>query len=168
MILSGKIFRPILSQTNFQTFKNRSFSVDLFKLIHYWVNLPRYLKTIFKDHAVRRYDFSKIVRYLWTSSSCDLVAQLGDLSYLLKYNRFSDAKLRLFNYILDPRLDVAVRGPYHYKVVKCRFTSIGIPIIKIRLSHDRLIFIMGIAIPEKTIFILRWDPGCACKWLWTS
>ena len=37
--------------------------------------------------------------------------------------------------------------------------NIGIPIIKIRWSHDHLIFIMEIPIPGKTVFILRWGPG---------
>ena len=31
--------------------------------------------------------------------------------------------------------------------------------LKIRWSHDRLIFNIGIPIPVKTIFILRWGPG---------
>ena len=37
----------------------------------------------------------------------------------------------------------------------CSFTSIGIPIIKIRWSHTRFIFTMAILIPGKTVFILR-------------
>ena len=36
--------------------------------------------------------------------------------------------------------------------------SIRVPIIKIRRSHDRLIFIMEIHIPGKTVFILRQGP----------
>ena len=35
---------------------------------------------------------------------------------------------------------------------KCRLTSIGIPIIKIRWFHDRLIFVMVIHIHGKTVF----------------
>ena len=35
----------------------------------------------------------------------------------------------------------------------------GIPIIKIRLSHDRLIFIMGISMPGTTVFIWECYPG---------
>ena len=31
--------------------------------------------------------------------------------------------------------------------------------LKIRRSHDRLIFNMGIPIPGKMVFILKWDPG---------
>ena len=34
-------------------------------------------------------------------------------------------------------------------VSRCRLTSIGIPMLKIRQSHDRLIFNMGIPIPGK-------------------
>ena len=37
--------------------------------------------------------------------------------------------------------------------------NIGIPIIKIRLSHDRVIFITEIPIPGKTVSILRRGPG---------
>ena len=40
-----------------------------------------------------------------------------------------------------------------------RHLSIGIPIIKIRRSHDRLIFIIGIPIPGTAVFIRRWGPG---------
>ena len=38
-------------------------------------------------------------------------------------------------------------------------TSIGIPVLKIRQSHNCLIFNMGIPIPGKDFFILRQDPG---------
>ena len=38
-------------------------------------------------------------------------------------------------------------------------TSIKIPIIKIRWSHDSLIFIMQISIPGKTVFVLRPGPA---------
>ena len=37
-------------------------------------------------------------------------------------------------------------------------TSIGIPMLKIRRSHGRLIFNMGILIPWKMVFILRQGP----------
>ena len=40
-----------------------------------------------------------------------------------------------------------------------RLIGIGIPTIKIRRSHDRIIFITEIPIPGKTVFILRRDPG---------
>ena len=40
-----------------------------------------------------------------------------------------------------------------------RLTSIGIPTTKIRRSRDLLIFIMGIPIRRKTVFILRRGPG---------
>ena len=43
-------------------------------------------------------------------------------------------------------------------ISRCHLTSIGIPIIKIRRSHDRLIFIMEIPIPGKTVFMLRLGP----------
>ena len=35
-----------------------------------------------------------------------------------------------------------------------------IPMLKIRRSYDRLIFNIGILIPRKDFFILRWGPGC--------
>ena len=41
---------------------------------------------------------------------------------------------------------------------RCRLTGIGIPVLKIRRSHDRLIFNMGIPYITKTVFILREDP----------
>ena len=37
---------------------------------------------------------------------------------------------------------------------RCRLTSIGIPMIKTGGSHDRLVFIIGIPIPVKMVFIL--------------
>ena len=43
-------------------------------------------------------------------------------------------------------------------IYRCILTSIGIPIIKIKQSHDHLIFIMEIFIPGKTVLILRQGP----------
>ena len=43
-------------------------------------------------------------------------------------------------------------------------TTKGIPIVKIRWSHDHLIFIKQIPIPGKMVFIFRWLPG----WEWLS
>ena len=43
----------------------------------------------------------------------------------------------------------------------------GTPIIKIRRSHDLLIFIMEIPIPGKTVFILRRGPGFQCPAQWS-
>ena len=40
----------------------------------------------------------------------------------------------------------------------CRLTGIEIPIIKKIQSHDRLIFIIEITIPEKIFFISRRGP----------
>ena len=37
------------------------------------------------------------------------------------------------------------------------------PMLKIRRSHDRLIFNMGLPIHGKTVFILRRGPGCDFK-----
>ena len=45
-----------------------------------------------------------------------------------------------------------------------RLISIGIPSINIRRSRDRLIFIMRITIPGKTVFILRRGP--TSPWYW--
>ena len=47
-------------------------------------------------------------------------------------------------------------GPSQYK--RCRLTSIGISMLKIRQSHDRLIFNMGIPYLAKKVFILRRGP----------
>ena len=41
----------------------------------------------------------------------------------------------------------------------CRLANIGISIIRIRRFHDRLVFIMEIPIPGKTVFILKRSPG---------
>ena len=45
-------------------------------------------------------------------------------------------------------------------IQRCHLASVGrhCP-LKIRQSHDPLIFIMGISIPGKTIFVLKSDPG---------
>ena len=58
---------------------------------------------------------------------------------------------------------------------RCRVTSIGIPMLKIRRSCDCLISNMGIPIPGKTIFILRWGSASgttvlnsASNKLWTE
>ena len=42
-------------------------------------------------------------------------------------------------------------------ILSCHFTSVWIPIMKIRRSHDHLTFIMEIPIPGKTVFILKQD-----------
>ena len=44
-------------------------------------------------------------------------------------------------------------------IYRCHFTNIGIPMLKIRRSPDRLIFNMGIPYLGKTVFILRRGPG---------
>ena len=46
----------------------------------------------------------------------------------------------------------------HVSIWRCHLTGIGIPMIKIRQSHVCLIFNMGISIPGKAIFILKWGP----------
>ena len=51
--------------------------------------------------------------------------------------------------IPDERLNIKMSYQYNQ----------GIPIVKTRLSHDRLIFIIGIPIPGKTVFKLRRDPA---------
>ena len=43
--------------------------------------------------------------------------------------------------------------------IKCRLTSLGIPIMKKRRSHDHFIFIIKNSIPRKAVFILRWATG---------
>ena len=50
--------------------------------------------------------------------------------------------------VQDGRISVA-NALGAVSVWRCRLTSIGIPMLKIRRSHDRLIFNMGIPIPEK-------------------
>ena len=52
---------------------------------------------------------------------------------------------------------------YVYVIQPQWIKSIRIPIKKIRQSRDRLIFLMGIAIPEDMIFILRRGPGYALE-----
>ena len=52
-------------------------------------------------------------------------------------------------------------------IKRCRLTIVGIPIIKMRWSHNHSILIKGMPIPRKTVFILRQAPGqylgCWCK-----
>ena len=43
-------------------------------------------------------------------------------------------------------------------ILRCCLTNIGIFMLKIRRSRDRLIFNMGIPYPRKTVFILRRSP----------
>ena len=44
-------------------------------------------------------------------------------------------------------------------IKRCCLNGIGISMLKIRRSCDCLIFNMGIAIPRKDGFVLRWGPG---------
>ena len=50
----------------------------------------------------------------------------------------------------------------------CCLTSIRIPMLKIRLLQDRLIFNMGIPIPGKTVFILRLAPDAESGICWDN
>ena len=63
-----------------------------------------------------------------------------------------------FNYLFMPYSQtnyVGKSGLWRLSKYKYTITSKGIPITKIRRSHDRLIFVMGIPIPYKKIFILK-------------
>ena len=44
-----------------------------------------------------------------------------------------------------------LKGAFNIK----HLTNTGIPIIKIRRSEDRLIFVMEITVPGKTVFVLK-------------
>ena len=69
-----------------------------------------------------------------------------------------------------------IKISWAFPIWRCRFTRKGIPIKKMRLSHNRLIFITKIPTPGKTVFILRRGPGawaggtCAfgCSSLWNN
>ena len=52
------------------------------------------------------------------------------------------------------------RSQYLGAISLSLLTIIVIPIMKLRWSEDRLIFVMGIPIPGKTVYILRQGPGC--------
>ena len=45
-------------------------------------------------------------------------------------------------------------------ILRCRLTNIGIPMLKIRRSCDRLIFNMGIPIPGKDSLYIETGPWC--------
>ena len=53
------------------------------------------------------------------------------------------------------RNTVAYLGGAHINIRR-PLTGIEIPMVKIRGSRDRLIFNMGVPIPGKTVFVLRW------------
>ena len=53
----------------------------------------------------------------------------------------------------------SVRNQGTVAIYTCHFTRIKIPNVKIRLFYNCFIFIMGIIIPGKTIFILEQCPG---------
>ena len=57
---------------------------------------------------------------------------------------------KLINSLVD------LKGTFQWK---SWLTSKGIAIVKIKSSHDHLTFIMGVPIPGKKIFILKWAPG---------
>ena len=53
---------------------------------------------------------------------------------------------------------VAAWGQFQY--MKCHFTRIGIPMVKIRSSWNCLIFIVGIPLLVKTVFYIEMGPYC--------
>ena len=48
-------------------------------------------------------------------------------------------------------------GTRHVSIWRCHLTSIGIPMIKIRRSHDRLIFIIGFPYLKRWSLYRDWD-----------
>ena len=99
-----------------------------------------------------------LIRNSWTWSTCFM-----SKVELLRYFRvktgggqngvsLQDAGLSCWA-ILTYRLNLVLCGPSPY-IYRYRFTSISVLILKIRRPHDHLIFIMGMLIPGKTVFIL--------------
>ena len=58
---------------------------------------------------------------------------------------------------------VACHGKFfskrHLSINGCYLTSIWISIMKIRWPHGHLICIMGMLMPEKMVFMLKWNEG---------
>ena len=80
---------------------------------------------------------------------------------------FSNRELACFpcyvpNWYLDPRAESKVKLVQGaVSIWRCRLTSTEIPMIKLISSHDCLIFITGIPIPGKTVFILKQASVCS-------
>ena len=91
----------------------------------------------------------KCSRKLYSNCPCTVVSKLPDI--------------KLFENCLA--MPIAKENLVAVSISRCHLTSIGIPMLKIRRSHDRLIFNMGIPIPGKTVFILRQgpDPAISCE-----
>ena len=124
----------------FQTTFSSAFSwmkMFEFRLIFHWSLFPRVQFTIFQHWFRRCLGASQATsHYLnqWCSIYWRVYASLG-LNGVCKRNKQNSSGVCLN--------------------INMSYTSIGIPIVKIRRSHGRLIFIMEIHIPEKTVFILR-------------
>ena len=58
-----------------------------------------------------------------------------------------------------PQRSIGIKLLGAISIQRHHITSRGIPIIKIRHSHSHLIFIMGILILCKMVFILKWEPN---------
>ena len=100
----------------------------------------------------------------WTVIQCSLVIpqSIFRSSYytsgshvLCSANSSTDTRLRLLSSFMCHLIEN--RGLSQYKDVV--LPAIGIPMLKIRRSRNRLIFNMGISTPGKTVFILRWGSG---------
>ena len=70
-----------------------------------------------------------------------------------------DIQIILSNVVIQITNVMESNVPRVISIYRYHLTSKGIPITKIRRSDDRLIFIQGIPIHGKTVFILRQGPG---------
>ena len=108
----------------------------------------------------------------------------GHVPNLFGYRRYTVARETIIlKYLLpiaklfaldwsDDAYDFNCRGGGGVSIQRRRLTSIGISIIKITISHDRLIIIAEIPIPGKTVFHLGTRPWSSiylrfehsCRW----
>ena len=115
------------------------------------------------DHFVQKYQ-SVVSVYM---SRCIATARTVVLGYRTPVSPVRITATAGYNVICGPVLLLILviilvfcggrEGVCQYK--EYHHTSKGIPIAKIRLSHNSLIFIMEISMLENTVFILRRDPG---------
>ena len=90
--------------------------------------------------------------YLTASSQELLKIHILDMSLEITNWRFHAISLRcqlVYSVLISDETGTHLNN-------RCRFTNIEIPIMKIRQSHDRFIFMIEIPIPGKTAFIY-WD-----------
>ena len=120
----------------------------------YRYNAVNFLQNIHEKRPIAHPSGRGMGCILWIQPLIDILPQF--LQWCVQYFLMLDCVITALDCIgeLTPAWTLQMGA----SILRCRLTSIRIPIIKIRRYYDRLIFIMGIPIHRKTVSMVRRDP----------